>query len=73
MRRSYGPSNPVLKSRNHDGDEIFVLINSKYLHLLWNVDENYKDFTIFLELVELIIILLLRLTGVEETDEVVTT
>lgn len=31
-----------------------------------------KDFTIFLELVELIIILL-RLTGVEETDEVVTT
>lgn len=32
-----------------------------------------KDFTIFLELVELIIILLLRLTGVEETDEVVTT
>lgn len=32
-----------------------------------------KDFTTFLELVELIIILLLRLTGVEETDEVVTT
>lgn len=32
-----------------------------------------KDFTIFLELVELIIILLLRLTGVEETDEVMTT
>lgn len=32
-----------------------------------------KDFKIFLELVELIIILLLRLTGVEETDEVVTT
>lgn len=32
-----------------------------------------KDFTIFLELVELIIILLQRLTGVEETDEVVTT
>lgn len=32
-----------------------------------------KDFTIFLELVELIIILLLRLIGVEETDEVVTT
>lgn len=32
-----------------------------------------KDFAIFLELVELIIILLLRLTGVEETDEVVTT
>lgn len=32
-----------------------------------------KDFTIFLELVELIIILLQRLIGVEETDEVVTT
>lgn len=36
-----GPQTPSWKAETTTGTKFFFLINSKYLHLLWNVDENY--------------------------------